>query len=289
MSYLKIPNLYKQQDILLFRECYALEKIDGTSTHISWNNGRLDFFSGGERHEKFVSLFNKEELVSKFTEQFGVEDTKVIVYGEAYGGKCQGMKDTYGPNLRFIAFDVLVEDYWLSVPRAEQVVLNLGLEFVDYVKIPTDLTIIDAQRDADSVQAVRNGMGIGHPREGVVLRPLIELTKNNGERIIAKHKGEAFAERRNTPKVVDGNKAVILTRAQEIADEWVVHMRLEHILQKHPEYIGMEHTRDLISAMVEDVYREAKGEIVESREVSAAIGRKTVELWKKHLKSKIGV
>ena len=39
----------------------------------------------------------------------------------------------------------------------------------------------------------------------------------------------------------------------------------------------------VIAAMVEDVYREGKGEIVESREATAAIGRKTAELLKKHL------
>ena len=31
MGYLHIENLYKAQDILLFRECYALEKVHGTA------------------------------------------------------------------------------------------------------------------------------------------------------------------------------------------------------------------------------------------------------------------
>jgi hypothetical protein len=30
MGYLHIDNLYKSQDILLFKRCYALEKIHGT-------------------------------------------------------------------------------------------------------------------------------------------------------------------------------------------------------------------------------------------------------------------
>lgn len=43
----------------------------------------------------------------------------------------------------------------------------------------------------------------------------------------------------------------------------------------------------VIAAMVEDVYREGKGEFVESREATAAIGRKTAELLKKHLAAKL--
>ncbi len=45
MSYLHIDNLYRSQDILLFRECYALEKIHGTSAHVAYHNGEVKFFS----------------------------------------------------------------------------------------------------------------------------------------------------------------------------------------------------------------------------------------------------
>jgi len=31
MGYLNIDNLYKAQEVLMFRECYAMEKIHGTS------------------------------------------------------------------------------------------------------------------------------------------------------------------------------------------------------------------------------------------------------------------
>ena len=35
MGYRHIDNLYKNQDILLFRECFALEKIHGTSANVA--------------------------------------------------------------------------------------------------------------------------------------------------------------------------------------------------------------------------------------------------------------
>ena len=49
MGYLHIPNLYKAQEILMFKRCYALEKIHGTSAHIAWDGNHIRFFSGGER------------------------------------------------------------------------------------------------------------------------------------------------------------------------------------------------------------------------------------------------
>lgn len=284
MGYADISNLYRAQEILLFKRCYATEKVHGTSAHLSWNEGKLGFFSGGEKHEKFVGLFDQEKLTAIFTANFG--DMKVMVHGEAYGGKQQGMAHTYGPNLKFIVFDVKVEESWLSVPKAEKVASDLGLEFVHYVEIPTDIAVIDAERDADSVQAVRNSMGPGHMREGIVLRPPIEVTMNNGERVIAKHKREEFKERQHVPKVVDAAKMEVMTKAQDIADEWVVPMRLEHILQDLPHANGMEHTGEIVKAMIADVYKESKGEIVESKEVSAAIGRKAAELWKRRIRAK---
>ena len=163
----------------MFRECYAMEKLHGTSAHVRYTPKKdpanpVGFFSGGEPHDKFVVLFDVEALKKAFQEIFGgaaeLDDSAVVVYGEAYGGKQQGMSHTYGPNLKFCVFDVRVGDVWLAVPQAEDVAKRLGLEFVHYVRIPTDLARIDAERDADSVQAVRNGMGPGHKREGVVLR-----------------------------------------------------------------------------------------------------------------------
>jgi hypothetical protein len=293
MGYLHIPNLYKEQDILLFKECYALEKIHGTSAHISFKKEltpdqeanytyQIGFFAGGENYEKFIKLFNQEELLSKFKEW---DLPSLIIYGEAYGGKQQGMSDTYGKELKFVAFDVKINDNWLRVPQAEKIVLQLGLEFVDYVQIPTELNLINKYRDTDSVQAVRNGIGYGKKREGVVLRPLIEITQNNGERIIAKHKRDDFSETK-TPRELNPDKLKILAEANSIAEEWVTPMRLSHILDKIKN-LSIEKTGDVIEIMIEDVEREAKGEILESKDARKAISKKTALLFKEWLKGKI--
>jgi hypothetical protein len=312
MGYLHIDNLYKLQDILMFKECYALEKIHGSSAHVAWDGTQLTFFAGGESHDNFLKIFNADALKAKFTEMVGA-GKKVTVYGEVYGGKCQGMSETYGKVMKFVAFDVNIEEHWLDVPTADDFVKNLGLEFVHWVKISTDLKEIDAQRDTPSIQAIRNGIsqlvspsdgvvpdgatsllvpGLGlvinpKKREGVVLRPIVELTKNNGSRIICKHKGDDFKETKTARPVVDPTKMLVLADAQKVADEWVTATRLQHVLDKLPGH-SLEGMRDIIAAMVEDVLREGSAEIVDSEAVRKAIGRKTAVDYKNYLKAQIG-
>lgn len=247
----------------------------------------------------------------------GITDRDITVYGESYGGGEQRMSHTYGDQGRFIVFDVQIGECWLEVPKAEKVAHDLGLEFVHYVKVSTDLKELDDQRDAPSIQAIRNGVSkfvdsttsitdpsfpegklefypvlkgyVSNPkkREGVVLHPLIEVTKNNGERIICKHKGEGFGETKTPRPVVDPAKMKVLEDAQAVADEWVTLHRLEHVLQKI-ENPSIEKMREVIASMVEDVNREASGEIIASEAVNKAIGKKTAMLYKDYLKSQIG-
>lgn len=284
MGYMHIENLYRPEarTILLFRECYALEKIHGTSAHIHWGGAVVGLFSGGEKAANFAALFDLDKLAAGFTEKFGANP--VTIYGEAYGGKCQGMSSTYGKALKFVAFDVKVGDLWLKVPDAEQVVLSLGLEFVHYVKVATDLALLDAERDKPSTQAKRNGILEDKPSEGIVLRPLVELRTNNDERIIAKHKRADFQERA-TPPPIDSNQLVVLAQAEAIANEWVTDMRLTHVLDKLGNPASLSATGSVIAAMVEDVLREASGEIVDSKEARRAIGSRAAKLFKQKLQS----
>jgi hypothetical protein len=291
MGYLHINNLYKDQTILLFKECYALEKIHGTSAHVRYippvggEKGRLVFFSGGESHDKFVKVFGDEwTLLEKFFASSLPTDRETTLFGEAYGGKQQGMSATYGSELKFVVFDVKVGDSWLEVPKAEAVANALGLEFIHYTRIPTTLEALDAARDADSVQAVRNGVGAGKKMEGVVLRPIIEVTLNNGSRVIAKHKRDEFKETSTPRKVVDPALLQVLTDAEAIATEWVTPMRLTHVLDKIPGHC-MEKMQEIIAAMNEDVFREGAGEIVDTKEVRKAISKRAAVLYKDSLKA----
>lgn len=280
MSYLHISNLYQDRRILLFKEAYAMEKIHGTSAHIGYN-GKLYFFSGGSSHDVFIRLFDHEKLLANFQ---NMSTQKCVIYGESYGGKCQGMRETYGNEMRFVAFEVMIGDRWLCVPDAEQIVNSFGLEFVPYQKIPTDIETINFWRDAPSEQSVRNGIIEERKREGIVLRPLIEVTTNNGARIIAKHKGDDFKETKTPRSLLDDEeKLKVLSIAIDIADEWVTPQRLNHVLDAFPS-ASVEKTGDIIKAMAADIEREGAGEIQFSKEAMKQIGRRTAELFKERCK-----
>lgn len=284
MGYMKIPNLYKDQTILLFRECFAMEKVHGTSAHVNWTDGNLTFSSGGAAHERFVTAFDIEALQAQFEAHFGA-GASVLVYGEAYGGRQQKMGSTYGPNLCFVAFEVKIEGFWLAVPQAADVVAKLGLEFVPYERIPATVDALDTERDRPSIIAEQRGMGTDKPREGVVIRPLIEVTLNNGERIIAKHKGDAFRETASPRIVDDPAKLAQLAQADAIAAEWVTPMRLQHVLDKLPSATAMAHTGDVVRAVIADVIEEAGDEIVDSPAARKAIGRRASHLFRQHLQT----
>ena len=283
MGYLHIDNLYKNARILEFKKCYALEKIHGTSAHIAWRDGRVHFFSGGESFERFKGLFDEEKLRALF-EEWGV--TEAVIFGEAYGGKQQGMSKTYGTELKFIAFDVKVGDCWLDVDKAAAIVTHrLGLEFVDHVLIDTDMDAINAERDKPSTQAQRNGIVEPQIREGVVLRPPFEVRLNNGDRVIVKHKREEFSER-GRPKVdLDPTVKEARDIAERQAEEWVTPMRLFHVIDhliatRDDKEISDQDIPALLAGMVEDVLREGAGEVVDTKDLRKAISRQTVVVYK---------
>lgn len=263
----------------MFKECYALEKIHGTSAHLKFGE-TLTYFSGGEKHEKFKAVFDEDALLTAYNENY--PDTPIAIYGEAYGGKCQGMSKSYGSELKFVAFEVQIGETWLAVPNAHDVCTKLGIEFVEYVQVPTDLEVLDAERDKDSTQAIRNGMGEGKMREGVVLRPLIEMTASNGDRIMAKHKRPEFSETA-TPREVSPDALIVLREAEQVADEWVTPMRLNHVmdaLRASGVELDITKTGHVIKAMQEDVLREAEGEIEVSKAITNAIAKKAASLYK---------
>lgn len=293
MGYLHIQNLYRDKRIFDFDECYALEKIHGTSAHIKYTEGNpLHFFSGGAKNEEFKLIFNEPDLLERFK---ALGQKEVQVFGEAYGGKMQGMRKTYGDELKFIAFDAKLNGEWLEVPIAHTLVTYLKLEFVDWKRIPCTLEDFDKERTAPSTQAKRNGIEGDQIREGIVLRPLKELYDEYEERIITKYKNPEFSETLKVRKVEkDPKKLELMTNAKEIALEWVTPNRLKNVLNQAQTIINategisrkpldMTDTKVIIEMMCEDVKREAKGEILESLEVRKAICTRTGYLFKKWL------
>jgi hypothetical protein len=310
VSYIHINNLYLDKTIFMFRECYALEKVHGGTAHIACSdqNG-IELYCGAlDSREAFLKVLVEDHgaspnsiidlLCRRFLKVFpdlcapqwvDPQEVKnppnpkqsIVIHGEVYGGKIQQMGEVYGKKQQFIVFDVRINNSWLSVPDAQDVATKLGFRFVPYVKGPVTEEFLDTQRDSPSIVAIENGMGDTHQREGIVIRPLIELRKNNGERILAKHKHAKFMETR-TPRPTNPEKLEVLAAANAIAEEWVTPMRLIHVLAKVSNP-SIKDTGTVIKLMLEDVLREGSKEIIDSKDARKAIGSKTVELFRKYI------
>ena len=286
MGYLKITNLYKRPEYLhLFKTVYVLEKIHGTSAHISIDSNGVSLFSGGAKHEQFVELFDKDHLFEIYKNS-SLADKKVVLYGEAYGGKMQGMSKTYGDKLSFIVFEIELTlndgtEVWLEPPEAERWAKEFGQEFVWYTTCENTLENLDKYKNQPSQLSLAKGLG-ENLAEGIVTKPLYECYDRRGGRWILKHKIDKFGETK-TPREVDPNKAQEVFRGQAVADEFVTEMRLSHVLDKG-SYRSEKDIPALIQAMLDDIRTECGDEIEESKHVIRAVGGKTVALFKERLR-----
>ena len=278
MGYAKIENLYRRPDAL---QCFALEKIEGSSANISFNGYDVNYFSGCAKHSDFMNLFMDANLKEVYKQKF-LSDTdeageffknkKMIIYGEVFGQKIQGMKATYGDKLRFLAFDVKLDDRWLNVPSAEFIVKEFGLDFVAYEQGPLTLEWLDEQRDRPSRAAIYPDK----PAEGIVIRPIQECYVNGNSRMILKHKRAEFRETK-TQREVDPNAAFFLFEKSKIVDEYATPARLNHVLQKTP-YREPADIGKIIKAFQADLRVECAGEFEWTRQVVGAIGQRVAEM-----------
>lgn len=318
------------------KECntdvYALEKIHGTSTWIDYVNVRnldknneiyeidedknkddqkvndneyeyifedfhIRFHSAGERPDAFAALFDHKFLKQQLFQLVSNNNWyRIKVHGEGYGGKQQKMADTYGPNLKFIVFDVKVFDKidkidnnnnnngrFLDIAKSEQIAKQLNLEFVHYEIGQCTPEWFDQQTKTHSIQAIRNGMGEGKLREGIIVRPLLETLTANGDRIIYKHKNPEFWE--TTSERPLGEKLVVMNDAQQIANEWVTKQRAEHVVNhiisdREQKEIAYADISILVKEMIEDIKRESIGEVEWSKLVEKEIKKRSGNMFR---------
>lgn len=280
MGYMSIDLLYRVPSIMLFKEVWATEKIHGTSAWVTYKDGQLFYHAGTDRPDLkdiFRGLFSKD-LFERVVSVFGTK--KVKLHGEFYGGKIQKMSHVYG-DYGFVMFDVNVDGMWLSFDKVVDVGSKLGIDVVFGKVIPVTVDFIERATNEPSVLAEKRGMGV-HVREGIVIRPIEEFRRNNGERVIAKHKTEKYKERRDEPKLDDPARRERERNAEKIAFDWVTERRLEHVIQKI-ENATKRDTKRVIDGMLADIEKESDGEIVWTDEARRLVGTNTAKLFHDYL------
>lgn len=166
------------------------EKVDGTNIRIEWRRGcKLNI--GGRTDNAQIPAFLYSKLqeilpVEKFESQIDKTDV-LCLYGEGFGARIQKGGDKYCPDdVGFVLFDVLVDEWWLQREVVAEIALSLNIPIVP---------IRGSGKLLGGVELVRRGLLStwgAFPAEGLVMRPLVELQRRNGERILAKIKHKDF-------------------------------------------------------------------------------------------------
>jgi hypothetical protein len=165
------------------------EKVDGTNIRIMLDDQHYLTFGGrtdaaqlpGPLLTHLIDVFFplKEKLIEMFP-------SGVVLYGEGYGGKIQKAGSTYGPEQKFVMFDILVNNVWLAQNNVNQI----G-EVLDVPTVPLIL-FAPIQNAMDMVEEGFNSTWGDFIAEGLVGRPATEIRTNRGARVITKIKHVDF-------------------------------------------------------------------------------------------------
>jgi hypothetical protein len=164
------------------------EKVDGTNIRIMWDG--VDIKIGGKTdnaqiHKDLITrleelFFTKKEV---FIEKFG--EKQVCLYGEGYGAGIQ-TGGRYKSTKDFVLFDVLINEYWLDRGNVQGIADMFGVDIVPIVREGTLYELVDMVKSG-----FKSNWG-DFVAEGIVARPVVELTNKFGERIITKIKYRDF-------------------------------------------------------------------------------------------------
>lgn len=164
------------------------EKIDGTNIRILWDGKGVGFQGKTDKAQippflldSLEQMFPTELMLHVFGDRGGL-----TLYGEGYGRKIQKGHRYIPDGTSFILFDIHAGGCWFARHSVEDFAEQLQIKCVEIVAHGTL---------SDAVYMCREGFPStisDTPAEGLVCRPLLELTNRLGERIITKIKCKDF-------------------------------------------------------------------------------------------------
>lgn len=188
-----IPGSYRSKTVEYLKDniWQFTEKIDGTNIRVHWDGHKATFGGRTENAQipsllmnKLNELFSTTEAEELFEQTYGEKD--VILFGEGYGAKIQGVGGQYRPDVSFILFDVLIGDNYQSREWVEATAKMFG---IDVVPVVLEGTLEDGINFV--LQHPKSTIGSAM-MEGVVARPMVEMRDRVGNRVIVKIKWKDF-------------------------------------------------------------------------------------------------
>lgn len=175
------------------------EKVDGTNVRIECGIFRETVSFKGRTDDAQLpatlfshlsKTFTLDRLLSVFPANDTEADPIIVLYGEGYGAKIQKGGGHYlADRCGFILFDVRVGEWWLQRGAVAEIAAKLDIPVVAEVGTGTLLEAIELVRKGLPSQ-LAEGRTMA---EGLVMRPAVELSGRNGNRIVAKIKHKDFA------------------------------------------------------------------------------------------------
>lgn len=204
-EYHKIQTIYKRDNVtkklipyeftddtaryLALNEWVFTEKVDGTNIRIYWDGHKVTFAGRTDNAQipahlvnRLNDLFGGEENAQLFEQKFG--EMPVILYGEGYGPKIQGVGAKYRDDVDFILFDVMVGEMYLKRSDVENIAEYFSIDVVPILCQGTLYSGIEYVQTHRESTIAKNGA----PLEGVVGRPCVEVLDRRGKRVIVKIK-----------------------------------------------------------------------------------------------------
>lgn len=171
------------------------EKIDGTNIRIYWDGHKVEFGGRTDNAEiprplldSLNKIFGTTETEELFEQIF--DEKNIILFGEGYGGRIQGVGNEYRPDESFILFDVLIGENYQTREWVEKTAQMFGIKAVPVLFTgPLQAGIDYVCGHPKSVVAMKDTY-----MEGVVARPKVELKDRCGRRVIVKIKWKDFKD-----------------------------------------------------------------------------------------------
>ena len=300
-------------------EWCVMEKIHGSNfafhqsgTSVQYAT-RNEFITGDKQFNQHLRM--TKDMLHKITKVWNdfsdIYLKELIIYGEIFGGnyqhpdveKIRGVKRVqkgvqYHPDIKFYAFDIWMrtgdsEGFFLDYDLAADLfetngifyakMLNRGT-FEEIKKFPDKFpTTIPQYFDLPPIK--------GNICEGIVLKPIIGLTTEGGDRVILKSKNEEVLAKMRAPRPQRQKPSLELTVFQRdtlfTIIPFITETRLRNVLSKHVDFVKKDFNKIRIEFR-DEVYQDFEEEnnylhFIEERDmkiINKEVGRLCIKIWR---------
>ena len=255
------------------------EKIHGANFQLTTTDGktvkagkRSDFLT----QEELKTFYGAGEIIEKYKDRIillfeFLNKKNVTVYGELFGGSylnCKSVRKPvqqqvlYCPNVDFIAFDLKVDDFYLSAKEAHDLFSKLNIPFVINDFIGSFEECLDFSASTNALQTSIPFKNFNLPqienniKEGNVIKPYDSVFYfTDKTRAIFKDKNKKFAEQNIVLKPREKIQKELLQDEIKEIKQYLVENRWHAIISKHGE-CTIQNKAKYISLFIQDAIED---------------------------------